>query len=482
MPLRITALILISIVLLSILSGCTFLESDVSDNITDTDGDKVADDQDAFPFDPAASVDSDSDGYPDRWNPGKDQSDSTSDPPLELDELPYDPEECKDSDDDGVGDNSDDFPNDPDEWSDLDKDGVGDNSDINPTVDLSISIKLEKFKVTSKVDILRWAQIYFEVKIDKKNVRIDNNGKSWLVWINRAKTISHDIISYDISDDTTDKYTEIEIIMFDSDFLKNDDIVDISADSSKNTLFITFNHITNTVSKNEITQGSGGKLWFDIVLGEAETPDYKTYIRTYNWNFGNKYWKISYEIPINTYMNYFNSNVSRIPQNQPQSKDAMAAFVTSDEKVVKDLADELLSNAESQNYNDITIANFILKFVQATIIYRLDDETKGCQEYWRFPVETLVDKYGDCEDTSVLYAAFMDALSYEVALLFYSWLENGEKVGHLAVGLHLEGNHGSYVEDEAGTRYYYCETTTTAYSIGQIPKDIKTEPKMIIPI
>jgi predicted transglutaminase-like cysteine proteinase len=478
---RMKALILASIVLVSILLGFTILESDVINSIIDTDGDKVTDDKDAFPNDPAASLDSDGDGYPDRWNPGKGQSDSTSDPPLELDDLPFDPDEHKDSDNDGVGDNSDVFPDDPNEWSDLDSDGVGDNSDINPTVNLSIDLKLEKFKVTSRVDILRWAQIYFEVKIDNENIRIDNNGRRWWVWIKNEKTISHDLISYDIPDDTTEKSTEIEIIMYDYDPIINDDIVDISAESG-NSLHIIFDHAANTVSKNEMSQGSQGKLWFDITLNEAESPDQKTYTRIYNWRFKNKNWKITYEIPINTYMNYLNSNVNRIPQNQPNSKDKMAAFVTSNEKVVKDLADELLSDAENKNYNDVTTANFILKFVQTSITYRLDDETKNCQEYWRFPVETLVDIQGDCEDTSVLYAAIMDALNYDVALLFYSWVEDGEKVGHLAVGIQLEGSHGSYVEDNDGTRYYYCETTTTTYSIGQIPKDIKSEPKMIIPI
>ena len=33
---------------------------------------------DAFPLDPAASIDSDGDGKPDEWNPGKTQADSTS--------------------------------------------------------------------------------------------------------------------------------------------------------------------------------------------------------------------------------------------------------------------------------------------------------------------------------------------------------------------------------------------------------------------
>jgi len=47
---------------------------------------------DAFPLDPAASLDTDGDGRPDKWNPGMNHSDSTSDPPLELDIYPNDPD------------------------------------------------------------------------------------------------------------------------------------------------------------------------------------------------------------------------------------------------------------------------------------------------------------------------------------------------------------------------------------------------------
>ena len=479
-------LVLIAVFIISLLIAFSlftiFININRTEKLIDADADMVVDDEDAFPNDPSASIDSDDDRYPDRWNPGKSQKDSTSDPPLELDRFPYDPDEYKDSDDDGVGDNSDVYPYDSNEWSDLDNDGFGDNSDINPTVNLSISVKLKKFKVISKVDILPWAQIYFDININGKNERIDNNGNFWRIWINREITVTHNLISIDIPDDTSDKYTEIEIIMYDYDLLKNDDIVDINAEPGKKTLHIIFDHVSNTVSHNELTQGSQARLWFEIKLSDPEDYDLKTYTRTYSWHFKNKYWKITHEIPINTYMNYLNSNVNRIPQNHPNSKDTMAAFVTTDEKVVKDIANELLYLANSQNYNDITTANFILKFVQSNIIYRLDDDTKNCQEYWRFPVETLVDKQGDCEDTSVLYAALMDALDYDMALLFYSWEEDGEKVGHLAVGIQLNGNHGSYVEDSYGTRYYYCETTTTVYSIGQIPNDIKSEPKMIVSI
>lgn len=54
----------------------------------DSDGDGVSNTQDAFPLDVAASVDTDHDGYPDSWNPGRSQADSTTG--LVLDAFPND--------------------------------------------------------------------------------------------------------------------------------------------------------------------------------------------------------------------------------------------------------------------------------------------------------------------------------------------------------------------------------------------------------
>src|SRR5262249_4642516 len=44
----------------------------------DRDGDGAVNDLDAFPDDPAASLDADGDGAPDAWNPGKGPADSTT--------------------------------------------------------------------------------------------------------------------------------------------------------------------------------------------------------------------------------------------------------------------------------------------------------------------------------------------------------------------------------------------------------------------
>lgn len=56
--------------------------------LDDADGDGVTDDDDAFPTDPAASVDGDGDGAPDAWNPGRGAGDTTTG--LVLDAHPAD--------------------------------------------------------------------------------------------------------------------------------------------------------------------------------------------------------------------------------------------------------------------------------------------------------------------------------------------------------------------------------------------------------
>jgi hypothetical protein len=97
---------------------------------------------DAFPDDPAASVDSDGDGFPDEWNPGMSAENSTTD--LRLDAFPEDPAASLDEDNDGFPDEwnegmteedstsglrIDKFPRNPKEWKDSDGDGIGDNAD-----------------------------------------------------------------------------------------------------------------------------------------------------------------------------------------------------------------------------------------------------------------------------------------------------------------------------------------------------------------
>ncbi|MFC1780051.1 DUF1566 domain-containing protein, partial [Thermodesulfobacteriota bacterium] len=110
----------------------------------DTDSDGIGDNSDAFPTDPAASVDSDGDGSPDSWNEGKTVDDSTTG--LTLDALPSDPTEWDDTDADGVGDYSDAFPTDIAASIDTDSDGYPNSWNANKTVaDSTTGLTLDAF-------------------------------------------------------------------------------------------------------------------------------------------------------------------------------------------------------------------------------------------------------------------------------------------------------------------------------------------------
>ena len=107
---------------------------------TDSDGDGVPDDEDAFPNDDTEWADSDGDGVGDNGdvfpNDDTEWADSDGDGVGDNgDVFPNDDTEWADSDGDGVGDNGDVFPNDDTEWADSDGDGVGDNSDVFPNDD-----------------------------------------------------------------------------------------------------------------------------------------------------------------------------------------------------------------------------------------------------------------------------------------------------------------------------------------------------------
>ncbi|WP_174244305.1 thrombospondin type 3 repeat-containing protein, partial [Vibrio atypicus] len=115
----------------------------VGDNTDpDDDNDGIEDDEDIFPLDPYESKDTDSDGIG-----NNDDLDDDNDGVLdEEDVFPLDPQESLDTDKDGIGNNADEdddndgvvdeedlFPLDPNESQDSDGDGVGDNGDAFPT-------------------------------------------------------------------------------------------------------------------------------------------------------------------------------------------------------------------------------------------------------------------------------------------------------------------------------------------------------------
>lgn len=110
--------------------------------------------------------------------------------------------------------------------------------------------------------------------------------------------------------------------------------------------------------------------------------------------------------------------------------------------------------AAEENLSEWEKINMVVDFVQSL---QYQTETG---EYPKYPIETLQDGGGDCEDTSILLAAILDKMGIDCVLL--------SPPGHMAVGLAITGLTGkNYLW--AGKKYFYVETTGKDWEIGAIP-------------
>jgi transglutaminase-like putative cysteine protease len=140
-------------------------------------------------------------------------------------------------------------------------------------------------------------------------------------------------------------------------------------------------------------------------------------------------------------------------------------YVTISIPEIEALADQLSQLAQAQHYSAYDQLCNTLAFVQQTICYTddLSPQTGKLIEYPKYPLETLVEKKGDCEDQSILAAALLAALGYKVALLILPV--------HVALGVAgFDDKPGSRVVHPAsGVRYLYAETTAPNWLPGEVP-------------
>jgi len=144
-------------------------------------------------------------------------------------------------------------------------------------------------------------------------------------------------------------------------------------------------------------------------------------------------------------------------------------MITTNDYTLQEAAGAFENASNKKNYDVFTEASFVLSFVQS-LEYTSDKVTTGYDEYPRFPLETLADHGGDCEDTSVLYATIMILLGYDAVLFLI--IDEDSNTGHMAVGIALEGESGYFIQHQS-KKYYYAETTGENWRIGQIPDEYK---------
>ncbi len=188
---------------------------------------------------------------------------------------------------------------------------------------------------------------------------------------------------------------------------------------------------------------------------------------TYSWSYMRTDWTLTETVANATYFDY---------RDLPKTYD-YPSYVTKNDAIIVNIASELKSDAMTRGYNT---AQFILSFVQ-NVPYGTDENTTGLVNYPRYPVETLVDGIGDCKDHSTLYVSLMESQPVNVGMVLLQLMPNNGGVGHMAAGIWASGFTGTYFQYD-GRDYYYCETTSPGWMIGQLPPQVEGYDVTVLPV
>ena len=196
----------------------------------------------------------------------------------------------------------------------------------------------------------------------------------------------------------------------------------------------------------------------DIAAESPQPTSTDTKKIDYHWEYptGWREWDYSLEIPIAAYEAYKSVNRNQIyGYTEYISED-------SDDEYLASLTQKFVDAAEENEFSDTDTVYLIITFVQA-LNYMSDLETTGYDEYPKYPLETLYDKGGDCEDMSILLASLLTELGYGAVLICFD--------DHMGVGIKGAEDLPGYYFEKYGIRYYYIETTSSGWEIGDMPED-----------
>ena len=183
--------------------------------------------------------------------------------------------------------------------------------------------------------------------------------------------------------------------------------------------------------------------------------------RRYVWNFQGKHYTVLMTIDLERYNSYSGKERYDIPKLVEEGRTSIGNLTREFQRIFK----------QHQDWPNQDRVDFVLSFVQS-LPYTLDDVTTGYDEFRRYAIETLIEGGGDCEDTTILVAAILRGLNESVALIFTP--------GHIALG--VSGNFTGSAITYGDTKYYYCETTGTGWTVGDVPASVGKTVDQIIPL
>ena len=306
--------------------------------------------------------------------------------------------------------------------------------------------------------------VFYLYQNDENLHRFDNNNNPWRVpW--EEKFYLNTTFEINIPDNI--EIHSFVLIAINYKF-RNAEEFDISDSNDSYRISINYNISNNSWGKenNGTLDGTLDNLNEDNdarIFIEIESYNFG-YLKTYNWEFNTVSYQINYNFDPTVYSFY------RAQPHLIREYEDYTSFVTIEEIAIIEIGLKLREISQENEFNNLTEVNFVMSFAQS-LKYSEDNVTSGVGEYPRYPIETLVDQTGDCEDTSALLISLLESLEYEAAMILIP--EAWDGYGHAAVGVSIEGATGvNYILNENQSNevsYYYAETTAPGWKLGEIP-------------
>lgn len=209
-------------------------------------------------------------------------------------------------------------------------------------------------------------------------------------------------------------------------------------------------------------------------LTESLGPHAARQTHTYQWSFLPRGGKVA--IPQQVRVQIDPQRVEHY-RRQPRLDGQWNVYAEQDMPEVRELALAFHMLHARRRWSTFTQASNVLAFVQQCIPYRSDQDTTGYVDWPRYPIETLFDRAGDCEDVAILCAAVLARLGFQVILLVYE-----RHVAFAVAGAdQLKGDY--LVNPITGSRCFYGEATAQGWRLGEVPKVYAGQtPLQVLPV
>jgi hypothetical protein len=185
---------------------------------------------------------------------------------------------------------------------------------------------------------------------------------------------------------------------------------------------------------------------------KEEAPASPTYVRTLKWSHDGHEFNTRLTFDLADYQFY---------KNLPK-KNAGSAYAGehAEHPYLVELAKQLDKDAQELGYKDNELADYLVAFVQEAIPYTRDPYNNG-YDYPRFPIETITEQGGDCEDKSALLVALLNTFGFDAVMVALPT--------HMAAAVACD-DRGSYYSYN-GKKYSFIETTVGGWEIGSVPPE-----------